>query len=211
MPGKIWTWLSNAVSRVVTWGSNLASKGKDAAKKLFDSVVNKVKEIPGKLKSIGTDIVKGLWNGINGSVSWLTGKIKGFCRSALGAIKNFFGIKSPSKLMRDEVGRFISEGIGVGITANADKPIQALENLSEDIASTDFNTATINRKLSTTFSVGSAGNAVNNASLLEKLDGIYERLGRLQMVTDRGTLVGEIIDMVDASLAERQLLSARVV
>ena len=30
------------------------------------------------------------------------------------AIKNFFGIHSPSKVMQDEVGKFLAEGIGVG-------------------------------------------------------------------------------------------------
>ena len=211
LPGKIWTWLSNAVTRVVTWGSNLASKGKEAARKLLDSIVNKVKEIPGKLKSIGTDIVKGLWNGINGSVSWLTSKIKGFCSSALGAIKKFFGIKSPSTLMRDEVGRYISEGIGVGISDNADKPIGALETLGDDIVdgAGNLNLGTINRKLTTTFSVGAAGNAMGNDTLLGKLDNIYDRLNRLQIVLDTGTLVGETIDKIDAGLATRQLLSAR--
>ena len=211
LPGKIWTWLSNAVTRVVTWGSNLASKGKEAARKLLDSIVNKVKEIPGKLKSIGTDIVKGLWNGINGSVSWLTSKIKGFCSSALGAIKNFFGIKSPSTIMRDEVGRYISEGISVGISDNADKPIGALETLGDNIVdgAGNLNLGTLNRKLTTTFSVGAAGNAMSNDTLLGKLDSIYERLNRLQIVLDTGTLVGETIDKIDAGLATRQLLSAR--
>ena len=46
-------------------------------------------------------------------------------------------------------------------------------------------------------------------ALLSKLDNIYERLDRLQIVLDTGTLVGETIDKIDAGLASKQLLSAR--
>lgn len=50
---------------------------------------------------------------------------------------------------------------------------------------------------------------VNNNALLAKLDNIYDRLNRLQIVLDTGTLVGETIDQIDAKLANNQLLRAR--
>ena len=211
LPNKIWTWLSNVVTRVVTWGRNMVSKGKQAAQDLLDTVVDKIKEIPGKVTSIGSDIVTGLWNGIKDMGSWIGEKIKGFGDGILNSLKNFFGIKSPSTLMRDQVGRFIAEGIGVGVEDNADKPLDALKTLSEDMAEQDFNfnDATINRKLSATFSAN-AGNQTNSVTgLLAKLDDIYNRLDRLQIVLDTGTLVGETIDRIDAGLADKQLLSAR--
>lgn len=46
-------------------------------------------------------------------------------------------------------------------------------------------------------------------SLADKLDGIYERLGRLQVVLDSKALVGEIVDPIDNALADKQLLSSR--
>lgn len=55
----------------------------------------------------------------------------------------------------------------------------------------------------------SAGNGVDARQLLAKLDGIYERLGRLQMVMDTGTLVGAIADPLDNVFAEKQLLADR--
>jgi len=211
LPGKLWTWLVNAVNKVVSWGANLASKGKEAARKLLDSVVQKAKEIPGKIKSIGSDLVTGLWNGVNNKVSWLKSKISGFVGNVTGWLKKFFKISSPSRLMRDEIGKYISEGIGVGISENADKPISALETLGEDMVAGagGLNLGTINRKLTNTFTAGVVGNAMGNDTLLGKLDNIYERLNRLQIVLDTGTLVGETIDKIDAGLATKQLLSAR--
>lgn len=45
--------------------------------------------------------------------------------------------------------------------------------------------------------------------LYRRLDDIYNRLARLQIVLDSGTLVGETVDQMDAALAERQALAAR--
>ena len=49
----------------------------------------------------------------------------------------------------------------------------------------------------------------NEGALLSKLDRIYDRLNRLQVVLDNGTLVGEILDDIDAGLADKELLKAR--
>lgn len=63
---------------------------------------------------IGKNIIEGLWKGINDRVDWLGKKISGFCENALQGIKDFFGIESPSKVMANQVGNYMAEGIGVG-------------------------------------------------------------------------------------------------
>lgn len=63
---------------------------------------------------VGKNLVQGLWNGINNAKNWVLDKIKGFGSAILNGIKSFFGISSPSKLMKDEVGKYIAEGVGVG-------------------------------------------------------------------------------------------------
>lgn len=80
----------------------------------MDSLINKVKEIPEKIKSIGSDIVKGLWNGISDMAGWIKEKITGFGETVLGSLKDFFGIHSPSKLMEEEIGKWLPAGIAVG-------------------------------------------------------------------------------------------------
>lgn len=63
---------------------------------------------------IGANIVKGIWQGISNSYEWIKEKISGWVGDVLQYIKNAFGIASPSKVMRDEVGVWIARGIGVG-------------------------------------------------------------------------------------------------
>ena len=130
LPEKIWTWLTNVITKVTTWATDLARKGKEAGQELMDSIIEKVKEIPDKIKTIGSDIVKGLWEGINDMAGWIKEKITGFGEGVLNNLKDFFGIHSPSKLMADEVGKWLPEGIAVGIDKNAKSVMSAMKDLT---------------------------------------------------------------------------------
>ncbi len=103
--------LGNAISAGISWVKN-------AAGNIVSAIVNTIKSIPGKMLSIGKDIVKGLWNGISDMTGWVIDKIQGFGESVLGGIKDFFGIHSPSRVMRDEVGKYMAQGVGVGFEKN---------------------------------------------------------------------------------------------
>ena len=81
---------------------------------IISSILNYFKQMPSMMKSIGSDIIKGLWNGIKNVSEWLFSKIKGFKDAVLNKFKSFFGIHSPSKVFRDEIGKQLSAGIGVG-------------------------------------------------------------------------------------------------
>ena len=178
LPSKVWTWLVQTVSKVASWGTNLASKGKEAAKKLFDAVINKVKEIPGKLKSIGSDIVKGLWNGINDMTGWIASKIKGFGKSVTDGLKKFFKIKSPSRLMAEEVGRWLPEGIAVGIDKNAKSVLSSMRNLAVNTVSAAQSGLATGTTSSGIVSKGSVVNnftqVINSPKTLNRLD-IYRQ------------------------------------
>lgn len=117
MPNKVWSAIVNAVTQVATWGSNLIAKGKEAASGLVSAVVNGVSSLPGKMAEIGSNIVSGIWNGISSGWDWLKDKVSSLASSLLQGAKDALGIKSPSRLFRDLVGKMIPQGIGVGITA----------------------------------------------------------------------------------------------
>ena len=136
LPGKIWTWLSEAVAKVAQWATSLATKGREAAQSLVNAVVEKASELPGKIVSIGSDVINGLWNGIRDKVGWLKEKISGFVGDVTSWLKKFFKIGSPSKLMADEVGRWLPEGISLGIDKNAKSVLSSVKSLVGDTLST---------------------------------------------------------------------------
>lgn len=135
LPGKVWTWLQNTVSKVGEWATTLASKGRQAAADLVTAVVNKVQEIPGKLASVGGDIVRGLWNGIDDKSSWLKNKISDWVGDVTSWVKKFFKIGSPSRLMADEVGKWLPAGIAVGIDKNSESVFDSMRGVVSGVVS----------------------------------------------------------------------------
>lgn len=133
LPSKIATTLSNVITKLKTWVSDMGSKGREGAKKLFDNVVNGIKGLPERIKSIGSDIVHGLWNGISGAGSWIKNKITGFASGLVSGFKKAFKIKSPSRVMRDEVGKQITAGIGVGIASGEKSAITTVKKVALSI------------------------------------------------------------------------------
>lgn len=69
----------------------------------------------GEMAKAGLNLLKGIWEGIKSGANWLKEKITGFAGNVAGWFKKVFKIESPSKLMADEVGEYIGEGIGVGV------------------------------------------------------------------------------------------------
>ena len=97
---------------------------------LIGAIVKGIASLIGDFVTVGADIVKGLWKGINSVKDWILGKISGFVDSIMGGIKSFFGINSPSKLMADEVGKWLPMGLADGIEDNIKPVTDAMQSLS---------------------------------------------------------------------------------
>ena len=82
--------------------------------KVIAAIIGGIKDGIGDIAETGGDIVKGLWEGISDMGGWIAKKLKGFGEDVLGSIKGFFGIKSPSRVMADVVGKNLALGIGEG-------------------------------------------------------------------------------------------------
>jgi phage-related protein len=115
IPGKIASLLAGALSALATWAANMAAKARAGMNNVRNAIVSTLQSIPGRVASVGRNIVQGLWNGIQGAAGWLLGRIKGWCSNILNGIKGFFGIHSPSRVMRDEVGVQLAKGMALGI------------------------------------------------------------------------------------------------
>ena len=114
LPGNVAGFLRSVISYVVSWAADMGANGSKAAKSLFDAVVNGLESLPHRVFEIGENIVKGIVDGISSMTKWLEDKIRSFAQGVTDGIKHAFGIHSPSRLMRDEVGKYLAEGIGVG-------------------------------------------------------------------------------------------------
>lgn len=100
---------------------------------IINAIVNGIGSLMGSIINIGGDIVRGIWDGISGAAGWLWSQITGWMSGIVNGIKGFFGIGSPSKLMRDEVGKWLPSGLGQGISKNAKAAVSAANRMGQAV------------------------------------------------------------------------------
>lgn len=135
LPGKIAEFLSQVISRITQWASDMANKAREGARNVVQNVTSTLRELPSKVLSIGKDVVTGLWNGISSAGSWIRSKISGWCSGIINSIKSFFHIGSPSKLMRDEIGKWLPRGMAEGIEDETKSAVKAAQKMGNAVMS----------------------------------------------------------------------------
>lgn len=136
LPGRIWNYLSSCISRAIAFASQFASKGMQAANSFKNRILSGLRSIPSQVAGIGRQIVQGLWNGIKGAGGWLRSQISSFASSVISGFKSVFKIHSPSRVMRDEVGKYLPQGIDVGIKLGSKDTLKAVRDFSNQIIET---------------------------------------------------------------------------
>lgn len=101
----------------------------EAAGDIFDAIWDVVSELPDDMLDLGEDIIEGLWDGIKGAKDWIVKKISGLGDTLVGGFKDIFDINSPSRVMRDEIGKNIGLGIADGIMLSRDAVNKAVNQL----------------------------------------------------------------------------------
>lgn len=143
---------------VTTIVENLPQIFQTGTRLLMELLAGLIKAIPAILKGIwdlgqsiidtlisidwlklGGDIIDGIANGLMEAGSVLWDACKDVARQAFDAVKSFFKIGSPSKLMEDEIGHWIPPGIAVGVEGNL-KPIRdAMQEVSDTVMADSLN------------------------------------------------------------------------
>ena len=100
---------------------------------IIKSMINAFKQGVGDFVNIGKNLLKGIWNGISNTKEWLVNKIKGIGKTITGAFKKIFGIKSPSKLFRNEIGKNLILGVGVAFEKDDDLIDKQINDFGDDI------------------------------------------------------------------------------
>lgn len=127
LPGKIKQYLDSAINNLKTWVTQMGQKGKEAVQSLINNVMSAASGIASKVMSIGTDIVTGVWNGIKNAAGWFTDQVKSFFSGIVDGVKDALGIGSPSKVFRDEIGKWLPPGVVQGFEAAMPSAMKAIQ------------------------------------------------------------------------------------
>ncbi len=167
LPGRIWEWLVNTIKKVIQFGKDLGTKAREAGGEMVKNIIGAVKDLPSKFLDIGINIVKGIWNGIISMGTWLNDKVTGFFKGMLDGAKDANEIHSPSRLYRDQVGKYMAQGVGVGFEDEADNVQKSIEEDFKRMASkmqlaVDYNMARVSTSIVARKGYGNQSNVINN-------------------------------------------------
>lgn len=119
--------ITNNLPKIVESGILLMSKLGLGIVKAIPQLISKIPQIIfslvrgfanyfSNMHEVGKNLVSGIWEGIKNAKDWLLGKVKEWCGNILNGIKAFFGIHSPSKVFKDEIGTNLALGVGEGFS-----------------------------------------------------------------------------------------------
>lgn len=170
----------NIVSGMVEGIKSMLSSITNAGKWVYDNTIGKIKGLfDGSidLTNIGKNVVQGVVDGIQSMKNAVENSANWIYDNTVGRVKKWLGIASPSKVMRDEVGIYIAQGLAVGIKDGehyvADSVDELLDAGINDIVKEELdeviNTGeTISNALSTGFEDGLNGTKGDLAKAVEE-------------------------------------------
>jgi len=103
------------------------------AGKMILSLIQAIGGKAGEFAQVGLNLMSSLGDGIAGAVGNLIGKAKQVASNVIGAVKSAFGIGSPSKVFKYEIGAMLPEGLGLGVEDNTDAAIKPLQTMTSKL------------------------------------------------------------------------------
>lgn len=186
-----------------------------AVASIIGSIIEAIVEGGASMVEAGINLIAGLAKGLLDGAVNVINQAKQVASNVLGAIKGFFGIASPSRVMRKEVGQMLSKGLIQGMEDEYGNLRKASDEISEiitpdmDISGTinglrqemgNLGGLDISSGIDRVINVGQAsqghGVAGNEAMLARILDAIQQ----MSITLDGRAVVGYLTPYIDSEL-----------
>ena len=124
----------NFLDGIARNGPKIIDKGMWTVLKLLEGVRDAINKYSHRFNKVGREIawaiVDGMTNGL-ASKAWSFGEsMVSVAKKGYNKVKNFFGIHSPSRLMK-ELGGYVGEGLAIGIENTGERVAAAGDNMSK--------------------------------------------------------------------------------
>lgn len=117
----------NVIKGLLEMLPDIANAAGDLARKLVDALF----EID--WIQLGKDIIQGLIDGVGAMAGLLWDAAVAIASSFLEGVKGFFGIHSPSTVMRDEVGKMLPRGAAIGVEDDTPEAVRSVDRMAEEM------------------------------------------------------------------------------
>jgi hypothetical protein len=156
---------------------------------IITSMVKGLKDGIGKIGEVGKNLVSGLWEGISGSIDWIKNKIKGWVGDVTKFLKKLFGINSPSRVFKEEIGTNLALGVGEGF---ADTMSEVSKEMGEAIP-TEFDA-----DISTSMSGASAASQMSTYDMM--VSAFEQALTKVKVVMDDREMGGFVVNHIERAV-----------
>ena len=131
--GNIWHGITSAVSNGIQSVRNTVGRIKS-------TVLGAVSGAGRWLYDTGRQVIQGLINGIGGAFKWVKDTIGKLGKNLIGWAKGVLGIHSPSRIFRDEVGKWIPAGMAQGIDKASGLVADSIDGLTDMVPTVSLKT-----------------------------------------------------------------------
>lgn len=108
----------------------------DAISKVREGTKNEFNAMVEEMPAIGENVIQGMMDGLDSMTPALMAQAQSIANAVKATMQSALNINSPPGVMRDDVGRWIPEGIALGIRDNAKSVYRELDNLSNNMIMT---------------------------------------------------------------------------
>lgn len=133
LPGKVAAWFGRAkdagiakLSQFVSW-----------VRRFPDAIRGALGDFGSLLWSAGGDLVSGLWQGIKSATGWLWSQLRGWAQGIVDSVLSSFGINSPSKVFKEQVGKWLPLGLAEGIEDATPEAVKAAQKMANKVSEID--------------------------------------------------------------------------
>ena len=184
--GKLASTIITNLPKILTAGVQIISKLAVGLVQGIPALIGKIPSMVSQIKnaftsvnwgSVGMNIIKGIASGLTGAAGAIVEAAKSAANKALDAAKSALGIHSPSRVFRDQVGKMMALGMGIGFEKNI--PIKSM-NVGVQKA-----VSGLQKSVDLALSARTADKTVGRVKNYPGFDGgkdiDYDRLERIQM------------------------------
>ena len=160
LPFKIAQILTQLILKVQEFGRNLVEKGHQMVTDFKNRFIEGFDELPEKMLNVGHNIVEGLINGIKNAWGNLKEFVGGLVDNLVSGFTDNLKIGSPSKVFRDEVGRWIPAGLAEGIESGIGTLNSSMEDMTMAVSPSNVAGMSVYTPSSGVASDGTSGQAL---------------------------------------------------
>lgn len=204
----LWTKIKNTFSNVGSWFKTTFSNAWTSVKnafanwgEFFSGLWTKIKD---KFSDIGSNIATAISGSVKAGINGVIGAVERIINNGIGLINS--AIRLANKLPGVSIGTLGTLSLprlAKGGIVSRSTIAEIGENGREAVLPLDRNKGWMKLLARELTAYMRPQPVAGNAALLSRLDRIYDRLNRLQVVLDSGELVGGILDPIDEGLSDK--------